>query len=205
MRRRDDRSYDRGYDRDRDRDGGYRREYREPERDRDRDRDRWREREREPRRATPPLEVAPARGPAAALGFTNAFMFSCSTSTEHECRERSLFCGKVALQSQVITARTAVLLLNVPKRLVIGLFRPAGPPGVDLEPHAFGRQFPHQLRVVPLAPLRCVHLDTLADQHCSVMEGTKIRTGALSLHCVEQVLDVMLRKGEPYPSWPIPR
>jgi hypothetical protein len=139
------------------------------------------------------------------LGFTNAFMFSCSTSTEHECRERSLFGGKVALQAQVITSRTAVLLLNVHKRLVIGLFRPAGPPGVDLEPHAFGRQFPHQLRVVPLAPLRCVQLDVLAEQRCSVMDGTKIRTGALSLQNLEDLVDIMQRKGKLYPSWPIPR
>jgi hypothetical protein len=215
MRRRDDRSYDRGYDRDRDRDydRGYKRDYREPERERERDRDRdrdrgrdWereREREREPRRATPPLP-GPARvPPAAALGFTNAFVFSCNSSTERECQERSLFGGKNQLQPQLITARTAVLLLNVHKRLIIGLFRPDGPPGVDLEPNAFARQFPHQLRVTPLAPLRCVQLDVLAEQRCSVMDGTKIRTGALSLHCLEQVLDVMLRKGVPYPSWPI--
>jgi hypothetical protein len=171
-RRRDDRSYDRGYDRDRDRDRdydrGYKRDYREPERERDRgrERERDRDRDREPRRVTPPL----AAGPAAALGFSNAFVFNCNLATERECAERSLFGGNKQLPAALITSRTALLLLNVQTRLVIGLFKPIGPPGLDLEPHAFGRQFPHQLRVVPVAPLRSIHLETLADHRCCVTQ-----------------------------------
>jgi hypothetical protein len=86
----------------------------------------------------------------------NGLVFICDPTTEAECLQRRLL-GLPKSQSSLLSklADTSLLFLfNVRTRMMLGVFAPDGPAGLEIEPSAFGGggRFPVQVRFQPVHP-----------------------------------------------------
>ena len=86
----------------------------------------------------------------------NGLVFICDPTTEKECLQRRLL-GLPKSQSSLLSklADTSLLFLfNVRTRLMLGVFTPDGPAGMEIEPNAWGGggRFPVQVRFKPVNP-----------------------------------------------------
>jgi len=81
--------------------------------------------------------------------FEKCFIMLCTSTTEKECLKRKLF-GDRGWRLQYlreIKTGDVGLLFNLSRNELIGIFRALSEPQLDIEPDAWGGQFPAQVRV----------------------------------------------------------
>ena len=87
--------------------------------------------------------------------WKNGVIFICDSSTEQECISRRLL-GLPKSQTSLLSKMgdsSFLFLFNVRSRQLLGVLRPDGPAGMDLEPSAWGGgRFPVQVRFRPASP-----------------------------------------------------
>lgn len=98
------------------------------------------------------LVDVPRRGQRLPRVVRNGVIFICDSITERECLSRRLLGlpkTQVSLLSKIAEG-SLLFLFNVRARQLMGVFQPNGPPGMNLEPSAWGGRFPVQVRFRPL-------------------------------------------------------
>ena len=83
------------------------------------------------------------------IEFEKCFIMLCTDATKKECLERKLFGDrdwKLQYLREIKTGDIG-LLLNLSKNELIGIFRARSEPQLNIEPDAWGGQFPAQVRV----------------------------------------------------------
>jgi hypothetical protein len=83
------------------------------------------------------------------LAFERGFLMLCDASTEEECLRRNLFGDKAKRLQDLdeIKPGDVGLLFNFDKDELIGIFRACSEPKLYIEPDAWDRKFPAQVRV----------------------------------------------------------
>ncbi len=77
----------------------------------------------------------------------NSSIWLCSDRTEKECLSRNLFGAKNDSLLKRVRAGDICFLYNYETSVLFGVFVAVSDPGWDLEPKAWGGQFPYQIRV----------------------------------------------------------
>ena len=90
------------------------------------------------------------------LGFERCFIMLCDSSTEEECLRRNLFGNKANKLQDLIEIKSGDigLLFNFDKDELIGIFRACSKAQINIEPKAWNRKFPAQVRVELIGELR---------------------------------------------------
>jgi len=80
------------------------------------------------------------------------FLFACTEKTERECLEGGLFATDRSYGPVAIRVRRGDLLFlnNLDTDTIYGVFEAVSDGRFNIEPHAFGGQYPYQVRVRPL-------------------------------------------------------
>lgn len=112
--------------------------------------------------------------------FEKCFIMLCTSTTEKECLERKLF-GDRAWRLQYlreIKTGDIGLLFNLSRNELIGIFRALSEPQLDIEPDAWGGQFPAQVRVELIGEVQRITNATSIFKKIG-LKMTKLPSGAI--------------------------
>lgn len=109
------------------------------------------------------------------IEFEKCFIMLCTNHTERECLDRNLFGDRDWRLQYLREIKTGDigLLLNIAKDELIGVFKARSEPQLNIEPDAWGGQFPAQVRVEPIGKLQRI------PRAMSIFERIGIRTTKL--------------------------
>lgn len=86
----------------------------------------------------------------------NCSIWLCSNKTEKECLERNLFGDKNDYGRKKVKIGDICFLYNFTSDNLIGVFIAVSNPSRNLEPEAWGGDFPYQIRVKPIGEIRYI-------------------------------------------------
>ena len=138
----------------------------------------------------------------------NGLVFICDPTTENECLSRRLL-GLPKSQTSLLSKlgeSSLLFLFNVRSRRMLGIFKPNGAAGMEIEPNAFGGggRFPVQVRFVPIHPSGQV----LSVPEAALSEVLRYRNGStrfdllLRGRAVDKMVGIFAEQGAPAPIPP---